>query len=164
MIQKTLHRYRWRVFFCSALPLLLSCVAWLGAARAAEPAQPGIEAAAQGLSEKEIEDLIKQAEKLQEAGDLKAAAEIYKRLLAWSERVNGPDHAFTGAMLFRLGSIYAEQGDVAKAEPLLVRELAISEKTSGPQHLDTAASLLKLGSLYADQNQVAKVQLRYRHG
>ena len=155
MIQQTLRRYRGRVFFWVALPLLLSCAAWVGAARAAEPVQPGVKAAAQGLSEKEIEDLIKQAEKLQEAGDLKAAAKIYERLLAWSERVNGPDHAFTGAMLFRLGSIYAEQGDVAKAEPLLVRELAISERTSGPQHLDTAASLLKLGSLYADHNQAA---------
>ena len=108
--------------------------------------------------EASIEKLIEKAQKLQEAGDLKASAGIYERLLAWSERVNGTNHADTGAVLFRLGSIYADQGDFAKAESLMVRELAISEKTVGSEHPDTATSLLKLGSLYADHNQAAKAE------
>ena len=88
MIQKTLRRYRGRVFFWAALPLLLSSTCWNGSARAA---QPGVEAAAQGLSEKEIEDLIKQSDVYQAvAVELNGEAEYTEWLASTDSAV---DHA-----------------------------------------------------------------------
>ena len=111
-----------------------------------------------GLDEAAAEKLLEQARKLQEAGDLKGAAELYERVLAWSEKTNGPEHPDTGMALFLLGSVYANQGEYAKAEPLLIRELSISEKALGPEHPSTATSLNNLGGLYFAQGLYRKAE------
>ena len=88
--------YRVRLVTWISLPLLLLGNAHFRRAQAATPPSPFVAQALEVLNAGAIEKLIERAKKLQEAGDLKGATELYERVLAWSEKNKGPQHPGTG--------------------------------------------------------------------
>ncbi|MCP9826459.1 CHAT domain-containing tetratricopeptide repeat protein [Synechococcus sp. EJ6-Ellesmere] len=69
----------------------------------------------------EVKQWIDQANAANEKGAYADGAELWQRILAWSEKALGPAHPFTATSLNNLAFLYASQGAYAKAEPLLLR-------------------------------------------
>ncbi|MCF4130278.1 FxSxx-COOH system tetratricopeptide repeat protein [Methylobacterium sp. SyP6R] len=80
-----------------------------------------------------------------------AARSLLERALAIIERVRGPDHPDTAAILANLASLLRNQGDLAEARSLHERALAITERVRGPDHPNTTTSLNNLALLLQDQ-------------
>lgn len=91
-----------------------------------------------------------------------AAEPLYKRALAVYEKVLGPEHPDTAAVLNNLANLYRDQGNLSEAEPMLERALAIDEKVSGPEHPDTATDLNSLAVLYYAQGKLSKAEPLYK--
>jgi CHAT domain-containing protein/tetratricopeptide (TPR) repeat protein len=100
--------------------------------------------------------LVKQAEKLQAAGQYAEASRLYEQIVPWLEVNAGPEHPDTATGLNNLAGLYSAQRQYAKAETLYQRALEIREKVLGPEHLATAASLNKLALLYFEQALYSK--------
>jgi CHAT domain-containing protein/Tfp pilus assembly protein PilF len=80
-----------------------------------------------------------------EEGDLGAARTFLERSLAIRERVLGPSHASTGAVLNDLGRLHLAAARYVEAEAAFERALRIREKVFGPEHVVVAQSLRGLG-------------------
>jgi tetratricopeptide (TPR) repeat protein len=99
-----------------------------------------------------------QVDTLYQQGKYQEAAQIQKKVLAWTEQNLGPDNPDTATGLNNLAVLYRNQGANAKAEPLYLRALAIREKALGPDHPDTAQSLDNLAMMYSSQGAYAKAE------
>jgi len=88
---------------------------------------------------------------------------LLQRALALSEKVSGPEHPDTAAILNNLASHYQDMGEYGKAEPLLQRALAICGKTLGPEHPDYATSLNNLALLYHSMGDHTQAKALYAH-
>ncbi|MBM4231000.1 MAG: tetratricopeptide repeat protein, partial [Gammaproteobacteria bacterium] len=82
--------------------------------------------------------------------------------LSIAEKVQGPEHLFTGPALNNLACLLGEKGDDLAAEPLYRRALAIIEKKEGVAHPDTALSLNNLASCLARQSNYAEAEPLFR--
>jgi len=80
-------------------------------------------------------------------GPMVIGARLRQRALAIREKVLGPQHPDTAAILNDLAFLLREQGDLAGPRSLYERALAIRESVLGPEHHDTAASLINLVTL-----------------
>jgi hypothetical protein len=79
---------------------------------------------------------------------------LYRRVLAVSEKVLGPEHPDTLASLNNLANLYQAQGRYGEAEPLYRRALAVMEKVLGPEHPDTLLVQLNYTTVLVNQNQL----------
>jgi tetratricopeptide (TPR) repeat protein len=113
-----------------------------------------------GLSRKVLE-WIKQANAFESQGAYGKAAELWEKVLSWSEKTQGPEHPNTANSLNNLAGLYYKQGAYTKAEPLFKRALAIYAKTLGPDHPDSAISLNSLAVLYYNQGAHSKAEPLY---
>ena len=114
--------------------------------------------AAPAQESEEIRQLIQQASDLKNRGAYKQAAELWERILRWSERVLGPEHSNTASIYSNLADLYNRQGLKKEAESLFGRALEISEKSLGGDHLDVARRLIDLGFFYSDQELYSQVE------
>ncbi len=95
-------------------------------------------------------------------GRYEEAESLYKRSLAITEKVLGPEHPNIATCLRNLSLIYGRQGRYAEAETLYKQSLEISEKALGPEHLVIALSLNSLASLYGEQDRHAEAEPLYK--
>ncbi|RLI68507.1 hypothetical protein DRO91_08950, partial [Candidatus Heimdallarchaeota archaeon] len=99
-----------------------------------------------------VQTLIKILDKLsvlyKNLDEYAKAEPLYKRSLAITEKIFGPDHPNVTLSLNNLAELYHNLGDYAKVEPLDKRSLAITEKTLGPDHPHVATSLNNLAFFY----------------
>jgi tetratricopeptide (TPR) repeat protein len=75
---------------------------------------------------------------LRTEGDYAGAWALYARALAIAEKMLGPEHPQTAAILNNLAEVLQAQGDYAGAKPLNERVLTICEKTLGVTVPDTS--------------------------
>jgi CHAT domain-containing protein len=128
------------------------------------PGEPGLVAQARrGAVEvpAEVKAWRQQVKMLDQEGKFNEAIPLQEKVLAWTEKIYGPDHHKTAISLDNLADLYESQGAYAKAEPLYLRALSIVEKALGPDHPDTATSLNNLAALYRSQSAYAKAEPLY---
>jgi CHAT domain-containing protein/Tfp pilus assembly protein PilF len=128
------------------------------------PGEPGLVAQARrGAVEvpAEVKAWRQQVKMLDQEGKFNEAIPLQEKVLAWTEKIYGPDHHKTAISLDNLADLYESQGAYAKAEPLYLRALSIEEKALGPDHPETATSLNNLAFLYDSQGAYAKAEPLY---
>jgi Flp pilus assembly protein TadD len=81
-------------------------------------------------------------------GHVEEAAEYYRRVIAWRERVLGPDHPEVAIALNNLGTMMNEHGEHADAAPILERALAIRQRVFAPDNRLVGFSLTGLSEVY----------------
>jgi tetratricopeptide (TPR) repeat protein len=106
----------------------------------------------------QVEALEKAAIASIDAGDYEIAEPLYKRALAITEKVLGPEHPGVATSLTNFAWLYWAQARLAEAEPLTKRALAIREKVLGPGHPEVASELPLLGELQPRQAAPAHAQ------
>ncbi len=111
-----------------------------------------------GHTDAETTELVKQARLQDNIGNYEAAATIWEKLLALSEKAIGLNPLNVVMCLNNLALLYQKQGFYGKAEPLYVRALKIFEKTLGQEHVYIAPILGNLASLYQDQGFYQKAE------
>jgi eukaryotic-like serine/threonine-protein kinase len=84
------------------------------------------------------------------------ANDYYGRVLAWRERVLGPDHPSVAFALNNLGEMEADQGKYDIAIPRLQRALSIAEHAFGPDHPQVGSALSNLAGVYVVTNRLAE--------
>lgn len=115
----------------------------------------------ESLSRDRISRVQTFAQLLGEQMQLEAALTIFKRTLAWSEKVLGPEHITTLITLSQLGETYHEQEKLDEAEVFLLRALAGKEKVLGAEDSLTLQTVNSLGTLYEDQEKLDKAEQMY---
>jgi len=88
------------------------------------------------------------------SGRLKEAEPLFKRSIALSEKIYGPEHIKTGNSLGGLASSFYGTGRYAEAEPLFKRSLAIYEKFYEAEDANIAGSLLGMALMYEPLSKV----------
>ncbi len=101
---------------------------------------------------------MKQADELEARGAYGKAAELWQKVLAWSERTLGPDHPDTITTLSRLGGMFQVQGRFEEAELLYKRVLTNHEKTLGPEHIETGVSITSLAVIYVNLGRYGQAE------
>lgn len=103
--------------------------------------------------QQDFKRMTEQAEKLESQGMYVAAAEIWQKLLAGTEKNIGQDHANTSLILNNLGVLMRKQGKYDEAEYLYRKALIVNEKTFGETNLNIAISLNNLAGIKYLQGQ-----------
>ncbi len=104
--------------------------------------------------EKEVARSLRDfADRCREQGKYRQAESLYKRALALTESVFGPDHIEVSAVLNNLAVLYKYTGNFDEAERLYRRALAIKEKLLGADHPDVAMTLNNLAVFYKSQKR-----------
>src|SRR3989442_1701904 len=85
----------------------------------------------------ETSALSQQLDNLYKAGKFREAIPLAQQVLAYNERVFGPENPNTATSLNDLAELYRSTGQYAKAEPLFQRALRIREKAFGPDDAAT---------------------------
>ena len=96
--------------------------------------------------------------RLNDAGKYDEAIKQAEQSLALGEKALGPDDAYVGYLLTRLGLYERTKGDYAKAEQNLQRAITINEKALGKEDPQTAWSYQTLGLVYKARNEDAKAE------
>ncbi len=98
-------------------------------------------------------------------GNWLEAEAVFKRALATSERLGGPEHPAVADSLSRLAALYASPvarvmlpNRIEQAESLLQRALAIRQKALGPEHPAVAETLSDLAALYRSQGKYSQAE------
>jgi CHAT domain-containing protein/tetratricopeptide (TPR) repeat protein len=91
-----------------------------------------------------------------DAGKYDEALDLAKNALAQGEAALGPDEAYVGDLLLRLGGAQFLKGDTASALLTLQRALRIDETTLGKEDPQTALVLQALGNLYSNSGDYPK--------
>jgi len=94
-------------------------------------------------------------------GKFAAAGDIYRTVLAVSERVSGPTSQRSGMALAALGMVLEAQEQWDEAHAITLRALAVYEKNLGPDHPDLAGPLSNLGDEMMDQERWAEAEPYY---
>ena len=113
---------------------------------------------AQQNSEKESDQLNKQAVELYNQGRYADAELLYKRALALLEMALGPDNPALGPTLFDLALLYQTQRRNTEAESLYRRLLVIREKALGPDARELEPTLENLAIVYAADGRNAEAE------
>jgi CHAT domain-containing protein/Tfp pilus assembly protein PilF len=106
--------------------------------------------------------MIQIAEKYKLDGDYVKAANIWKKLVAMSEKDLGANHPDTANALDHLARVYLEQGNYDEADLLCQRALAIRSEALGLEHPQTATSLNNLGMINEFRGNYYKAQHFYQ--
>ena len=106
----------------------------------------------------EARKLITEAVNRGGAGKYDEAIQFAERALALGEKALGPDDAYVGYLLIRLGSLERTKGDYGKADLILQRAVAVNQKALGREHPQIAVALRWLGLLYMSINEYAKAE------
>ena len=89
-------------------------------------------------------------------GDLKAAIQTQKEVVATAERTIGKETDDYSAWLMNLGNMYADTGDPVAAEPLLRESIAIERRVDNPKTDDNMPfSINNLATVLVDQGKCA---------
>jgi CHAT domain-containing protein len=107
----------------------------------------------------EAHTLSAEAQNRLEGGKYDEAIQLAERALALEQKAQGPDDAYVGDLLIRLGYMERTKGDYAKAEQLYQRALTVSQQALGREHPQTALAMRGLGLLYVYMNEYAKAEL-----
>jgi serine/threonine-protein kinase len=78
------------------------------------------------------------------------------RVLAWDERMLGPDHPVVSDPLNNLALVSGERGDFETELALLQRAQSIKERAYGPDHPEVATGLSNLAGTYDNLNRFAE--------
>jgi serine/threonine-protein kinase len=89
-------------------------------------------------------------------GRYEEARADYERVLAWAERVLGPDHPFVARPLNDLAELEADQGRNAAAIPLLERALAILDRAPSPNQPNASAVVSNLANAMSAVDRFAE--------
>jgi CHAT domain-containing protein len=108
------------------------------------------------------ESLQKQATKMRDRGQYKAAEAAALEALQSRRELLGEDHFDTAVSLNVLGNVYREIGDYVRAEPLFHRALETLKKTKSEEHPEYAAALNNLALLYEEKVEFARAEPFYR--
>lgn len=92
-------------------------------------------------------------------GDLAAAEECYRRILAIHELTMAPGQIEFAGPLGMLAYVLTLRGSFEEAETLYRRALRIEEDALGPGHPDVAATLLGLATLYHQRGDDTKAEM-----
>ncbi|KAH8598606.1 hypothetical protein B0O99DRAFT_567078 [Bisporella sp. PMI_857] len=95
-------------------------------------------------------------------GKLVEAEQMYQRALQGYEKVWGPDHTSTLAMVNNLGNLYRNQDKLVEAEQMYQRALHGYEKVWGPAHMLTLSTVINLGNFYVHQGKLVEAEQMYQ--
>ena len=95
-------------------------------------------------------------------GNYDEAEELYKRSLKASERLLGPDHSGTLAIVNNLGLLYQHIGDYEQAEKFQLRDLEACERLLGNEHPNTLISANNLAMIYRHKEDFEQAELLYQ--
>ena len=129
----------------------------LGAMLALWPLAP---AKAQGPDD--IAALNKQVAQLYAQGKHAEAVAVAKRQLELADRLLGPNHPGTLAVVYNLADLYRAGDRYAEAEPLYLRVLAALEAKLGQEHPDTLVIVNSLAAVYFAQGRYADAEPHFR--
>ena len=115
----------------------------------------------QTSNQPDLKAMVKRAEKLNEAGNYGAAADIWQQILAFVETTLGPDHPDVALSLGNLAELLINQEQYASAEPLIRRSQAIWEEALGPDHPEVATSINNLALIFKKQGKYAAAEALY---
>lgn len=99
---------------------------------------------------------------LQSMGDYKKALEYYKKSLAISEKILGPDNLDTAASYNNLAGMYCGMSDYPNAMLLYQKALTIYIKAFGAEHLNTSAVCSNLAWVYFSIGDYPKAVENYQ--
>jgi tetratricopeptide (TPR) repeat protein len=88
-------------------------------------------------------------------GDLEAAIETQKQVVALGEQVHGKETWEYTGWLANLGNMYADMGDFARAETILREAVALDRKVLGSDHRDMPYSINNLATVLVDAGKCA---------
>jgi tetratricopeptide (TPR) repeat protein len=106
----------------------------------------------------DVEKLTQRIVELYKAGKYQDAIPLAEQILAYKERVLGPENPDTASALNDLAELHRAMGNYVRAESLYRRALKIREKAFGPEHPATARSLNNLAELYRYMGDYAKAE------
>ena len=109
-----------------------------------------------------LDDAVRKAEALEEAGRREQAAVAWREALELLEAELEPDHPRLGTILVRLGVLDAALGRHAEAVRQFERTVAILEAAVGPEDPSLATILDFLGSLYAAESRYDEAEELFR--
>jgi serine/threonine-protein kinase len=89
-------------------------------------------------------------------GRYEQARDEYGRVLAWRERVLGPDHPSVADPLNNLASLESDRGNNEAALPLMTRALSLAERAYGPDNRVVANRLSNVAELYERLSRYAE--------
>ena len=131
--------------------------------REAEPiAEHYVDVARQSFGEQHLEyakaiALLADNRKQQER-HIGEAKDLYERVLAIREKLQGADHPDVASALNSLGEFWRYRGDLARAQVLHERSLDIRENSLESGHPAVAQSLHDLGMLYLNRGEYEKAE------
>jgi len=120
-----------------------------------------LSANAQAQSTEELKALYSQLDQLCSQGEYTEAILVAEKIRSLTEKIYGPDHVETAAVLSRLAELYRLTGQYTKAEPLCKRSLEIYEMKLGKNHLEVAKSLNNIAVLYRFTGRYAEAEPLY---
>jgi len=120
-----------------------------------------LSANAQAQSTEELKALYSQLDQLCSQGEYTEAILVAEKIRSLTEKIYGPDHVETAAVLSRLAELYRLTGQYTKAEPLCKRSLEIYETKLGKNHLEVAKSLNNIAVLYRFTGRYAEAEPLY---
>jgi CHAT domain-containing protein len=106
----------------------------------------------------EARKLSTDALKLEASGKFEEAIQLVERASALAEKTSGPDDAFVGRLLIKLGFLERRKGEYRKAEQTFQRAVTVNQKALGREDPQTALALRGLGLLYVYTNEYAKAE------
>jgi tetratricopeptide (TPR) repeat protein len=90
------------------------------------------------------------------------AADLWRGLVRFSERLFGQQHVHTAVQLSNLGQVLADAGHSSEARRCFERSLAIHEQIYGPVHLDVATQLDHLAHIFRNEANFSAAEDYYR--
>ena len=87
---------------------------------------------------------------------------FFRQDLAITEKVPGPEHPDTAAILNNQATLLYAKGDYEGAEPLFRRALAIHDEDLGPEHPTTANTRIGLALLLQDKGDYEEAEPLFR--
>jgi CHAT domain-containing protein/tetratricopeptide (TPR) repeat protein len=93
-----------------------------------------------------------------DAGKYDEALDFARKALALGEEALGPDDAYIGELVLRLGGAQFLKGDLASSAQSFQRAVRIDETTLGKEDPQTALALQNLGNLYSTSGDYPKAK------
>jgi CHAT domain-containing protein/Tfp pilus assembly protein PilF len=162
MASGTERRRCWRAMLLAAWLSLVLGLSSSGAGAAYAQSAPSQLTPEQSKALGEMLELMKQSDKLRDAGKLDDAIEAMTRALAIGEQAFGEAHFSVALALDKIGMLRMTKGDLDAAEKIYLRALSIREKLDGAEHPNVASTLSSLGTIYLKRENFAQAEAAYR--
>jgi tetratricopeptide (TPR) repeat protein len=115
------------------------------------------------LRERALMAVNNQANLLADTASYALAEPLYRKSLALTEKIHGPEHPNVAIHLSNLARLLHVTNRTAEAEPFMRRALAIDEKNFGLEHPEVATALNNLAQLLHYTNRTAEAEPLMRH-